>query len=86
VPIGFCGGSISDFTRDEGRRRAARARRVEQRINRAKRPGHELTLAHQAMLACVASVDPKHEPDYADRLNAIRDALANHGRWDEMDE
>jgi hypothetical protein len=71
---------------EQRRRREARAQRIERRLNRAKRPGQEQTRAQQAMLACFASIDPKHEPDCADKLNAIRDALEHRGSWDETDE
>jgi hypothetical protein len=73
-----------DSEREEQRQR--RAQRIRQRIDQAKRPGHDQTLAQQAMLACFASIDPKHEPDCADKLNAVRDALKNRGSWDETDE
>ncbi len=72
--------------REAQRREAARAARVEARLKRMKRPGHHQTLFQQAMIACLASIEPACEPYYQKELDAIRDAVRRNGIWEESQE
>ncbi len=86
MPIGLADALCPIPTETKSSSAAKRARRIEQRLNHAKRPGHEPTLGQQTMLACFASIDPTREPVYAAKLSAIGDALENRASWDETDE
>ncbi|MBS0471190.1 MAG: hypothetical protein JSR60_08970 [Proteobacteria bacterium] len=70
----------------KGQADRARKERIEARIEQARRPGHELTLAQKAMLSCFASIDPNHEPEYRKRFDSILEALDGAGLWQETTE